>query len=94
MESKGPWDPWYPEYAKAFSPPQPEWRRTDPREAVDKRAFIAILVDDQLVGGDVQCKDVYYVMLDRKMGDISIIGAGDNWPEGWRWTFLPTPTWE
>lgn len=69
------------------------WESSDPRESVSKHSFIAICVDGMIFGGKVETDHGYSVFLHPNHLERRIINPDDNWPEGWRWVFVPSTSW-
>lgn len=66
-----------------------EWREDDPRESVMKRASIAICIDRIIVGGTVETKHAWTILLQSTDYHAGVVSADDPWPKGWRWVLLP-----
>lgn len=74
-----------------------KWNSQDPREVhVDDRGEIVIdVIEDghhRLVGAWVWVLDwdQWTIDLEREINGITSIGAGDDWPDGWRWISIPS----
>jgi hypothetical protein len=72
-----------------------EWKNTDPRHDIYKRANIIIIRPSSLGGGHkeaalghVETKNVYCVFTDFKDGTTHI-GEESDWDEAWLWTRTP-----
>jgi hypothetical protein len=69
-----------------------EWKKTDPRLSINKRANIVVVRPScsgtEAVCGNVETKHVYCIWLDQPE-DRNFIRADDEWPEDWWWTFTP-----
>lgn len=71
-----------------------EWKNTDPRLDINKRAQIVILRPSEkghffyAAGvGYVETKDVYCIFTD--FGDHRLIHADQEWDSSWKWIFAP-----
>jgi hypothetical protein len=72
------------------------WFRDDPRYHINKRAKIIILYSDhsgfhkKAAIGEVNVNDGWYIGIISDNPELrSSIDSGDDWPEGWVWTFQP-----
>ena len=66
-----------------------KWQENDPRESVNKSATIAISVGGLIIGGLVETKHTWAILLQNTDYHNGCITADDPWPKGWRWVLLP-----
>jgi len=67
------------------------WRSTDPREIIHKRHKIIIYTGTEAHVGTVESKHSYCIWILNKLsvGQGGFVGANDEWPAGWQWTWAP-----
>jgi hypothetical protein len=67
-----------------------EWKSTDPRESINKRARIVIVscLDRRAFTADVDTKETWTVLLNgRGKDERQAILPDEPWPERWLWTY-------
>ncbi len=70
------------------------WYNNDPRHVVGKRATVVVWCPPDVVfTAYVETKNTYWVdVRNHPSNTMASNGIGDNWPEGWLWTWLPDPS--
>ena len=85
------WHP--PDVSEGIPIPSQQWKRTDPRLAINKRAEIVILRPAVSGGfwaagmGSVETKNAYSVLT--SFDDHPLVGEDEEWDIDWRWSLAP-----